>query len=70
MMSAASAYELMNRTTWARFYRLNRLATQAQVGAVSGDMNAIMRFVILSDQAFEAQRSIYGFRGSVDVRDE
>ena len=68
MMTAASAHETMNRTVWARFYRLNRLATQAQAGAVSGDMNAIRRFVVLADQAFEAQRNIYGFRGSVDVR--
>ncbi len=68
MMTAASAYEINNRTYWARFARLNRLATEARAGAISGDMNAIARFVILSDQAFEAQRAIYGFRGVVDVR--
>lgn len=69
-MSPAAAHELMTRTNWARFYRLNRAATEARAGAISGDLNAIARFVILSDQAFEAQRTIYGFRGSVDVRDE
>lgn len=65
-MTAASAHELMTRTNWARFARLNRLATEARAGAVRGDLNAITRFVVLSDQAFEAQRTLYGFRGSVD----
>ncbi len=67
-MSPAAAHELVSRTYWARFYLLNRLATEARAGAISGDLNAIARFCVLADQAFEAQRNIYGFRGSVDVR--
>ncbi len=67
-MNASAASELVSRTYWARFTRLTRLATQAQDGAIRGDLNAIARFVILSDQAFQAQRNIYGFRGAVNVR--
>lgn len=65
-MTPSAAHELVSRTYWSRYTRLTRLATQAQDGAVRGDLNAIARFVILSDQAFEAQRNIYGLKGSVD----
>jgi len=66
-MSPTAAHEVVSRTYWSRFTRLNRLATEAQAGAVSGDLNAIARFVTLADQAFEAQRNIIGLRW-VDVQ--
>lgn len=69
-MSPAAAHELVSRTYWARFYLLNRLATEARAGAISGDINAIARFCVLADQVFEAQHNIYGLKGSVDVRAE
>lgn len=69
-MNASAASELVSRTYWARFTTLNRLATEARTGAIRGDLNAIAQFIVLADQAFEAQRNIYGFRGAVDVRDE
>lgn len=62
-----NAHEVYSRTLWARFTSLNRRATEAQHGAVSGDLHAIARFAVLADQAFEAQRAIYGFRGAVNV---
>lgn len=65
-MNAAAAHEVLSRTYWSRFTRLNRLATEARAGAVSGDLNAIARFVSLADQAFEAQCAIIGLGGSVD----
>lgn len=67
MMTERAAYELTNRSAWACFTRMNRLATEARQGAVSGDLNAIARFIVLADQAWDAQRRIYGLRGSVDV---
>lgn len=61
-----NAHEVYSRTLWARFTSLNRLATEARAGAVSGDLHAIARFAVLADQAFEAERAIYGLKGAIN----
>lgn len=61
-MDVSAAHELVTRSAWSRFSKTNKAATQAQSGAVSGSLNDIAKFIVLSEQAWDAQRALVGLK--------
>lgn len=53
-MEPSSAFRLGIASAQSRFNKLNREADASRHGALTGDLYALARFSVLSDQAFEA----------------
>lgn len=53
-METSSAFRLGIVSAETTFYKLNRAADASRHGAIAGDLYALAKFSVLSDQAFEA----------------
>lgn len=61
-MDTSAAARLVVRSAQSRLTRLNIEAMAAQEGARSGTLHDIAKYSVLADQAWEAQRAVYGLR--------